>query len=166
MLTAGGTGGHLFPAFSLAQELAPPGLGNRSHYRYAGSIAMVPIFPARETYRVPAATLAGKNPISVAKTIAKLGSGTVKARAIIKKVKPSAIVGFGGYPTFPPMFAAKSLKIPAVLHEQNAVMGRANRMLAGKCQAIAPILCQNHSCGRGVGDQGLSYGQSGARCGD
>ena len=136
MVTAGGTGGHLFPAFSLAQELARRGyeidlITDMRGHHYGSD------FPAREIYQVPAATITGKNPISIAKTVIKLGSGTAKARKILKKIKPACIVGFGGYPTFPPIFAAKSLGIPAILHEQNAVMGRANRMLAGKSQAIA-----------------------------
>ncbi len=136
MLTAGGTGGHLFPALSLAQELARRGfdidlITDMRGDRYGSS------FPAREIYQVPAATITGKNPVSIAKTVLKLGRGTAKARSILKKVKPACIVGFGGYPTFPPIYAAKSLGIPAILHEQNAVMGRANRMLAGNCKAIA-----------------------------
>ena len=136
MLTAGGTGGHLFPAFSLAQELARRGrevdlVTDMRGQRYGSD------FPAREIYRVPAATLAGKNPLSVARTLIQLGRGTAKARAILKKVRPACIVGFGGYPTFPPIYAAASLGMATVLHEQNAVMGRANRMLAAKSRAIA-----------------------------
>ena len=136
MLTAGGTGGHLFPAFSLAQELARRGyeidlITDMRGDRYGSD------FPARETYQVPAATISSKNPLSIAKTVIKLGRGTAMARKILKRVKPACIVGFGGYPTFPPIFAAKSLGLPAILHEQNAVMGRANRMLAGKSSAIA-----------------------------
>lgn len=136
MVTAGGTGGHLFPAFSLAEELARRGfvvdlMTDMRGQNYGND------FPAREMYRVPAATITGKNPVSIAKTAMKLGSGIAKARKILKKVKPVCIVGFGGYPTFPPIFAAKSLGIPSILHEQNAVMGRANRMLAAKSTAIA-----------------------------
>ncbi len=136
MVTAGGTGGHLFPAFSLAQELTRRGyeidlITDMRGDRYGSD------FPAREIYQVPAATITAKNPLSIAKTVMKLGKGTAMARSILKKVKPACIVGFGGYPTFPPIFAAKSLGIPAILHEQNAVMGRANRMLAGKSKAIA-----------------------------
>ncbi len=136
MLTAGGTGGHLFPAFSLAQELKRRGyeidlITDMRGDRYGTD------FPAREIYRVQAATITGKNPLSVAKTVMKLGQGTARARSILKRVKPACIVGFGGYPTFPPIYAAKSLGIPSILHEQNAVMGRANRMLASKSTAIA-----------------------------
>ena len=136
MVTAGGTGGHLFPALSLAQELTRRGyeidlITDMRGDRYGTD------FPAREIYKVQAATITGKDPVSIAKTVMKLGSGTAKARKILKKVKPACIVGFGGYPTFPPIFAAKSLGIPAILHEQNAIMGRANRMLAGKSDAIA-----------------------------
>ena len=135
-LTAGGTGGHLFPAFSLSQELGRRGYDidlvtdMRGHH-YGSD------FPARKIYQVPAATITGKNPVAVAKTAVQLGRGTAMARKILKNIKPACIVGFGGYPTFPPIFAASSLGIPAILHEQNAVMGRANRMLAKRCKAIA-----------------------------
>jgi UDP-N-acetylglucosamine--N-acetylmuramyl-(pentapeptide) pyrophosphoryl-undecaprenol N-acetylglucosamine transferase len=136
VLTAGGTGGHLFPAFALAQELGRRGyeidlITDMRGHKYGSD------FPARQSWRVPAATIAGKNPLSLTKTALKLGAGVIKARSILQRLAPRAIVGFGGYPTFPPIIAAASLGVPAILHEQNAVMGRANRILARKVRALA-----------------------------
>ena len=101
-LTAGGTGGHLFPAFSLAQELGRRGyeidlITDMRGHHYGSD------FPARQIHQVPAATITGKNPIAVAKTAAQLGRGTLMARKILKNLQPACIVGFGGYPTFPPI---------------------------------------------------------------
>lgn len=136
MLAAGGTGGHLFPAFALAEELKRRGIIvdlvtdlRGEHY---GSD-----FPARHVHRVPSATLAAKTPLAAAKTTWTLTRGLAHALALMRRVKPSAVVGFGGYPTFPPLLAAKLSGIPTALHEQNAVLGRANRMLAKRVTAIA-----------------------------
>lgn len=136
MLAAGGTGGHLFPAFALAEELGHRGVAvdlitDMRGDRYGTG------FPARNVYRVPAATLAGKSPVAVARTGLALARGTAAALSILGKVKPSVVVGFGGYPTFPPLVAAKLRRIPTLLHEQNAVLGRANRMLAKRVTGIA-----------------------------
>jgi UDP-N-acetylglucosamine--N-acetylmuramyl-(pentapeptide) pyrophosphoryl-undecaprenol N-acetylglucosamine transferase len=136
LLTAGGTGGHLFPAQALASELVRRG--------YAVDLAtdarvgeMGRDFPARQTHVVASATLSGRSPVALARTLWRLARGTLQARSILSRVKPDAVVGFGGYPTFPPMFAAYLSGIPTVLHEANAVMGRANRMLAKRAVAIA-----------------------------
>ena len=136
MLAAGGTGGHLFPAFALAEELArrdvPVDLiTDMRGDRYGGK------FPARRIYQVPAATLAGSNPLSAARTIFTLAKGVKAARHILAEVRPSVVVGFGGYPSFPPLVAASLMGLPTALHEQNAVLGRANRMLARRVTAIA-----------------------------
>jgi UDP-N-acetylglucosamine--N-acetylmuramyl-(pentapeptide) pyrophosphoryl-undecaprenol N-acetylglucosamine transferase len=136
MLAAGGTGGHLFPAFALAQELARREIivdlvTDMRGDKYGSD------FPARQIYRVPAATLAGKSPIAAAKTGYTLTRGTAAAFKLLGEVKPKALIGFGGYPTFPPLLAAKLRRIPSALHEQNAVLGRANTMLAKRVTAIA-----------------------------
>ncbi len=129
MLTAGGTGGHLFPAQALAGELQRRGYGveliTDSRADKYGSA-----FPADKVHLVKSDTIRGRNPISLAKTAIKLGLGTLQAMKIIRAAKPAAMVGFGGYPTFPPMFVGRMLGVPTILHEANAVMGRANRMLA------------------------------------
>lgn len=136
MLAAGGTGGHLFPAFALAEEM-----GRRGHAvdlvtdmrgdRYGTG------FPARKVYQVPSATLGGKNPVAVTRTALALSRGVAAAYKLLGAIEPAAVIGFGGYPTFPPLLAARMRGIPSALHEQNAIMGRANRMLAGRVTAIA-----------------------------
>ncbi len=136
MLAAGGTGGHLFPAFALAEELGRRGwavdlVTDMRGDRYGTG------FPARKIYQVPSATLGSKSPIAIAKTGFTLMRGFLAARELLKSVKPAAVIGFGGYPTFPPLFAARQLGIPSALHEQNAVLGRANKMLAARVSIIA-----------------------------
>ncbi len=136
MLAAGGTGGHLFPAFALAEELKRRGIAvdlitDMRGDRYGTG------FPARQVYQIPAATLAGRSPLAAARTGVILARGVKAALDIFGSVKPSAVVGFGGYPTFPPLIAARWKRIPSALHEQNAVLGRANRMLAKRVTAVA-----------------------------
>ena len=135
-LCAGGTGGHLFPAEALAYELK--GRGYRVHLvtdsraeRYAGK------FPAEEIHIVPSATFGSKNPVAVLKTLWTLWSGVRLAKKILAKYQPKIVVGFGGYPTIPPLYAASGMTIPTMVHEQNAVMGRANKALASRVKAIA-----------------------------
>ena len=136
LLAAGGTGGHLFPAEALAHELKARGYAvhlvtDSRAERFAGK------FPADEIHVVPSATFASKNPVAMLRTGWKLWTGLRAARRLINRLKPLAVVGFGGYPTVPPLLAATSLGVPSMIHEQNAVMGRANKMLASKVQAIA-----------------------------
>ncbi len=137
MLAAGGTGGHLFPAYSLAEELTRRGFAvdlvtDMRGDRYGTG------FPARAVYKVPSATPGGgKSMFKLAGTAMTLARGTLAARKLLKRVKPAAIVGFGGYPTLPPLMAARMLGIPSAVHEQNAVLGRANRVLMPGVKAIA-----------------------------
>lgn len=136
MLAAGGTGGHLFPAYALAEELKRRDIvvdliTDLRGDRYGSD------FPAREVFRVPSATLAAKTPMAAAKTTWTLSRGLAHALGVMRRVKPAAVLGFGGYPTFPPLLAAKLTGIPTGLHEQNAVLGRANRMLARRVTSIA-----------------------------
>lgn len=136
LLTAGGTGGHLFPAQALAGELVRRGhvVELATDHRVSEYGAD---FPARAVHVISSATLGGRSPVALARTAWKLGKGLLQARALIRRLRPDAVVGFGGYPTFPPMFAAFLGGVPSVLHEANAVMGRANRMLAGRASAVA-----------------------------
>ena len=136
LVAAGGTGGHLFPAEALAAALArrDVGLDLATDHRathYSGN------FPARATHIIPSSTLRGRDPFSLAATAAIIAGGVAKAWAVLGDVKPMAVVGFGGYPTIPPLLAASLRGIPTIIHEQNAVMGRANRFLAGRVTAIA-----------------------------
>jgi UDP-N-acetylglucosamine--N-acetylmuramyl-(pentapeptide) pyrophosphoryl-undecaprenol N-acetylglucosamine transferase len=136
MLAAGGTGGHLFPAFALAEELGRRGIAvdlvtDARGDRYGTG------FPARAIHAVPSATLAARSVGAVAKTGLALMSGVRAAYALLGRVKPDAVIGFGGYPTFPPLVAAKLRRIPTAIHEANAVLGRANKMLAPRVSRIA-----------------------------
>lgn len=136
LLAAGGTGGHLFPAEALAHELKERGwtvhlaTDDRAE-RFAGH------FPAVAVHPIQSATMGSKNPIAVLGAFWKIWRGVRQASAIIGRIKPDAVVGFGGYPTLPPLYAATRRKVPTLIHEQNAVMGRANRALAGRVDAIA-----------------------------
>ena len=134
LLAAGGTGGHLFPAQALAGALLKRGAiidlatdARAAHFK----------FPARTVHLIPSATLRGRNPVSLARTASLLTLGTAKAWSMLGRVRPAVVVGFGGYPTVPPVMAATLRGMPTVLHEQNGVMGRANRLLAARVTAIA-----------------------------
>jgi UDP-N-acetylglucosamine--N-acetylmuramyl-(pentapeptide) pyrophosphoryl-undecaprenol N-acetylglucosamine transferase len=137
LLAAGGTGGHLFPAEALAAALAKRGVAvelvtDARAARHAGA------FPAAAIHVIPSATIRSKkNPFSLARTGGVLGYGLLKAWLTLPRLKPAVVVGFGGYPTIPPLLAATMRGIPTLIHEQNAVMGRANRMLAPRVRAIA-----------------------------
>jgi UDP-N-acetylglucosamine--N-acetylmuramyl-(pentapeptide) pyrophosphoryl-undecaprenol N-acetylglucosamine transferase len=126
----------LFPAEALAHELASRG---RSVHLVTDARAerFASAFPAERVHVVASATLAGKNPVALVGALAALWRGRRQAAALLRSLGPDAVVGFGGYPTIPPLMAARSLGIPTVIHEQNAVMGRANRLLAPRVTAIA-----------------------------
>jgi len=136
LLTAGGTGGHLFPAEALCHTLADRGYSvhlvtDSRAERYAG------MFPADMIHTVPSATIGSRNPIEALRALWTLWRGYRAARRLIADLKPLAVIGFGGYPTVPPLLAAIHLGVPTAIHEQNAVMGRANRALAKRVRAIA-----------------------------
>lgn len=136
ILAAGGTGGHLFPAEALAHELIARGwevqlVTDDRATRFTGA------FPASKIHVVRSATIAGRNPLALAKTFWTLWLGNLDSRRLFRSVKPKLVAGFGGYPTLPPLYAASALKIPTLVHEQNAVMGRANKALAARVNAIA-----------------------------
>jgi len=136
VLAAGGTGGHLFPAQALASELMRRGsrvvvmTDGRGH-NYGSA------FPGAEIATVPAATFAGRSPIGRVVALGVIALGVVSALAKLRSLRPRAVVGFGGYPSLPVMIAASIARIPALLHEQNAVLGRVNRLLAPRVSKIA-----------------------------
>ena len=136
LLSAGGTGGHLFPAEALSHELTARGWAvhlatDERANRYAAE------FPATAIHAIASATFGEKNPIALAKSFWRIWQGVRQASALIAQIKPAAVVGFGGYPTLPPLYAATRRSVPTLIHEQNAVMGRANRALARRVTAIA-----------------------------
>jgi UDP-N-acetylglucosamine--N-acetylmuramyl-(pentapeptide) pyrophosphoryl-undecaprenol N-acetylglucosamine transferase len=139
LLAAGGTGGHLFPAEALGVELMKRGLRVRlatdsRALRYSG------LFTRDMIEVVPSETVRSRNPLSLALTFVTLARGFAVALSLMRRLKPAAVVGFGGYPTLPPLLAARVLGIPGIIHDANAVLGRANRFLSGRVDAIATSL--------------------------
>jgi len=139
LLAAGGTGGHLFPAEALGVELIRRGLRVRlvtdaRALRYSG------LFSADMIDVVPSETVRGRSPVALARTALTLVAGTAVAFNLIRRLRPSAIIGFGGYPTVPPLIAARLAGVPGIIHDANAVLGRANRFLSGHVRAIATSL--------------------------
>ena len=136
LLSAGGTGGHLFPAEALAHELKVRGWSvhlatDERAERYASR------FPADGIHPVASATFGSRNPLLLTRAGLTLWKGFRQASALLQRLRPKAVVGFGGYPTLPPLYAATRRGLPTLIHEQNAVMGRANRALAERVTAIA-----------------------------
>jgi len=135
VLAAGGTGGHLFPAQALAEQLR----GNGAVVHLATdrrSDAFAAQMPGVEIRHVPAGRVGG-GPIHSAFGLAMMAAGLVQARQLLRRLDPEVVVGFGGYPSVPTMWAATQLGFATVIHEQNAVLGRANRLLARRVKRIA-----------------------------
>jgi UDP-N-acetylglucosamine--N-acetylmuramyl-(pentapeptide) pyrophosphoryl-undecaprenol N-acetylglucosamine transferase len=137
LLAAGGTGGHLFPAEALGVELVNRGclVALVTDDRIAGS-DWASRFPG-EVMTLTAGTVTGASFAAKISGGIRLMKGTMEAMSLLGKLKPKAVVGFGGYPTVPPVLAASLKGIPTLLHEANAVMGRANRFLAKRATSIA-----------------------------
>jgi len=136
IVAAGGTGGHLFPAEALSKALGARGLAvelvtDERAEKYGAA------FPARAIHKIAAATPRGGSILARAGAILTLAHGTWEAWRLLRRIRPLAVVGFGGYPTVPPVLAASLLHAPTVVHEGNAVIGRANRFLASRVDAIA-----------------------------
>ena len=134
-LAAGGTGGHVFPAEALAEALLARGyslalITDNRGAAFRGALAKI------DTYRLPVTSLAGGVARQAAGVLALVVS-VVKAYALLRRLAPRAVVGFGGYPSLPTMLAATWMRLPTALHEQNAVLGRANRLVASRVDAIA-----------------------------
>ena len=139
MLAAGGTGGHLFPAEALGVALMKRGarvrlMTDSRAVRYGG------MFTPDMMDVVPSETVRGRTPWALARTGAMLAAGGAMSLALLLRQKPKAVIGFGGYPTLPPLIAAKLLGIPTIIHDSNAVLGRANRLLSTRVSAIATSL--------------------------
>ncbi|HAO44074.1 MAG TPA: undecaprenyldiphospho-muramoylpentapeptide beta-N-acetylglucosaminyltransferase [Afipia sp.] len=139
MLAAGGTGGHLFPAEALGVALMKRGarvrlMTDSRAVRYGG------MFTSDMMDVVPSETVRGRTPWALARTGAMLAAGGAMSLALLLRQKPKAVIGFGGYPTLPPLIAAKLLGIPTIIHDSNAVLGRANRLLSTRVSAIATSL--------------------------
>jgi UDP-N-acetylglucosamine--N-acetylmuramyl-(pentapeptide) pyrophosphoryl-undecaprenol N-acetylglucosamine transferase len=144
VLAAGGTGGHLFPAQALARELIARGIETVlvTDQRGAG---LGPEFPQVQTHRISAGGIAGGSLAKKAKSAARLALGYLQARRLLGRLAADAVVGFGGYASVPTTLAGARLGLRVVLHEQNAVLGRANRLLAPRAHAIATGFSQVQS---------------------
>jgi len=134
VLAAGGTGGHMIPAHALAAELKGRGHGvllitDERGARFPGLFQDVPV------HILPAGRLGG-GPIGWLKAMGSVVKGRGEAKRLYRDHRPDVVIGFGGYPAFPSLLAASAMNIPTVLHEQNAVLGRVNRLLAGDAEAI------------------------------
>ena len=139
VIAAGGTGGHFFPAEALAAELI-----RRGHQvvlmtdARSGGLASA-AFRDTETYVLKGAGIAGRGLLRGSRAVLALAGGTREARHLLARLRPSVIVGFGGYPSVPPVLAARFTgpRPAVILHEQNAVLGRANRTLARFADRLA-----------------------------
>lgn len=136
VLAAGGTGGHVFPAEALASELLARNyrlalVTDRRGQAYGGTLG------ALETHRISAGGIAGRGIGGRVRGLAELALGSVQAYSLLGRLKPDAVIGFGGYASVPTVAAASFAGIPTAIHEQNAVLGRANRLLAPRVSRVA-----------------------------
>ncbi len=136
LLCAGGTGGHLFPAQAVAGEMIVRGYkihlaADERVERFAGN------FPCEEIHQIRSATFTSKNPIALARTGLSLYAGYRQSKTMLRDVNPVVVAGFGGYPTVPPLLAAARSGLPTLVHEANAVLGRANRFLGIRADKVA-----------------------------
>lgn len=136
LLAAGGTGGHMFPAQALSEELTRHGwdvamITDARGRKHTGRIKADPII------NVEAATISPRKPLQAIKGALKLMRGVSQAKAFIRQWQPDVVIGFGGYPAFPALRAAERLKVPRIIHEQNAVLGRVNRVFAKRAHTVA-----------------------------
>lgn len=135
VIAAGGTGGHLFPAAAFAEEMFRRGwrvvlMTDARGRRYAEG------FPAERIEDVSAASLSA-NPFTAIPALLKIWRGVNAAKRRFKDLQPALVAGFGGYPSFPALMAARAYRIPILIHEQNAVLGRVNRAMAAHAAIVA-----------------------------
>lgn len=140
VLATGGTGGHVFPAEALAEALAARGLPlalvtDRRARQWKGEGTQY------EVHHIDAGSPSGSLLAKARGTVA-LARGFMQASALLRRLRPRLAVGFGGYASVPTLFAASMAGLPTVIHEQNAVLGRANRLLAGRVTCIATAFAQ------------------------
>lgn len=142
LISAGGTGGHMFPASALARDLISRGfrvelVTDMRGKRFTGGFDGVPITV------IQAGTL-GSGFMGKVGGVASLAMGILQSRGLLDRLKPAVVVGFGGYPSFPAVYAAQRKKIPTIIHEQNAILGRANAALAPRADRIALSMSHIH----------------------
>ena len=147
LLAAGGTGGHMFPAEALARALTGRGrqvvlVTDRRGKAFGDRLPEVAV------HRIHAAGLAGASPLSRAAGILSLALGYLQAHRLLARLRPALVVGFGSYASVPTVWAAQHAGIPTLLHEQNAVLGRANRLLAARARAVATSFPETSALGK------------------
>jgi len=136
VIAAGGTGGHMFPAQAFADEMRSRGwtialVTDERGKKYAKD------FPADWRLEVEAATFGSKLPHKLIESALKLRKGTAEAKKNFEKTRPALIAGFGGYPSYPSLSAARQMGLPIIIHEQNSVLGRVNRLFASSAKFVA-----------------------------
>lgn len=140
LLAAGGTAGHLFPAAAVAEVLTSRGwqvhLATDHRAETYGSD-----FPAVATHLISSATIS-RSLTGLIRAVWKLGAGFVQSWRLVGRLRPAVAVGFGGYPTLPPILVATRRGVPTIVHDQNAVLGRANRFLAGRVDYLATSVAE------------------------
>jgi UDP-N-acetylglucosamine--N-acetylmuramyl-(pentapeptide) pyrophosphoryl-undecaprenol N-acetylglucosamine transferase len=135
VIAAGGTGGHLFPAAAFAEEMFRRDwrvflMTDARGRRYAEG------FPAERIEDVSAASLSA-NPVTIIPSLFKIFRGINAAKRRFDELQPSLVAGFGGYPSFPALMAARAKHVPILIHEQNSVLGRVNRAMAASAPIVA-----------------------------
>ncbi len=136
LLAAGGTGGHLFPALALREVLLRRSWAvNFATDARVGE--MLSGVPAEDVHRIQSASLGGGTARDKLRSLTTLAKGVLQSRGLMKRFRPAVVVGFGGYPTVPPAIAARIAHIPMIAHEQNAVVGRANRLVVNLGATLA-----------------------------
>jgi UDP-N-acetylglucosamine--N-acetylmuramyl-(pentapeptide) pyrophosphoryl-undecaprenol N-acetylglucosamine transferase len=155
VIAAGGTGGHFFPAEALACALIARGQRVVLMTDARSGALRSQVFAGREQHVLQGAGIAGRGVVKAGRAIFSLAAGTFQARRLLAGLQASAVVGFGGYPCVPPILAARTLRRRPVLvlQEQNAVLGRANRFLAGRCDLLALGFAQTARVPAGVRTQ-------------
>ena len=141
VLAAGGTGGHLFPAQALAAALVARGralalVTDRRSLEFGEALG------GGAVYTVRAGAVAGRGLVGRLRGLADIALGILQARRLLRRLGPTGVVGFGAYASVPALLAAAQLGLPTVIHEQNAVLGRANRLLAPRARAIATAFAE------------------------
>ncbi len=139
VIAAGGTGGHFYPAEALAAALIERGQWVVLMTDARASIPRSTVFDERNQYVLQGAGIAGRGVVRAGKAVFSLAAGVARARGIMARIRPAAVVAFGGYPSVPPVLATRLLgeRPPVILHEQNAVLGRANRFLCRHASVLA-----------------------------